>query len=66
MTTYSLGWLIIPISIYRVFQKTAHSFAHDKIWTIRHRIALFAPKCSEKIIVYHSTKNLRKCFNAIT
>jgi len=30
MTTYSLGWLAIPITIYRVYQKTAQSFAHDK------------------------------------
>ena len=41
-------------------RKNANSFEHDKFKTIRHRIALFASKCSEKTVVYQSTQNLCK------
>jgi len=39
--------IIIPQGVPK---KTARSFALDKFWTICHRMALFTPKCSAKII----------------
>jgi len=41
-------------NIQGVPEKNAHSFAHNKFWTTRRRIALFASKCSAKTAVYQS------------
>jgi len=55
-------WLLCQSSqtLYRVFKKTAQIFTHDKFWTIRRKMKLFAPKSSAKINVYQSIQNVCK------
>jgi len=50
-------------SLYKVFQKNAQNFAHDKFWTVCRKMKFFSPKYSIEITLqslYHPAQNLCK------